>query len=234
MCRGTRKQATSECSFNFDNPKIIFKRDLSKLALNTHPDFAGIHHCYHMAFRALRLTSHFRLASNKLNVWSIAGISNFWIADNFDLYLHHMKLPPSPQELHVYTFPSDANLQQQLKRYASFEFLSFLQANTFDIHNLNPQHLQQAINRYISTEVLLDFNRLHSFKAHKTLSLEGLGKLLNFSHTQLHNRNRKIHARRQHLLDEVSKQSKVVDHYLNQNDFSPNPTDFWNCSYARK
>lgn len=68
MCRGTRKQVTSECSFNFDNPKIIFKRDLSKLALNTHPDFVCIHQCYHMAFRALRLTSHFSLASNKLNV----------------------------------------------------------------------------------------------------------------------------------------------------------------------
>ncbi len=92
-----------------------------KLALNTHPDFAGIHHCYHMAFLALRLTSHFRLASNKLNVWSIAGISNFWIADNFRFVAaSHEASAFTSGITDVQTFPPDANLQQQLKHYASF------------------------------------------------------------------------------------------------------------------
>ncbi|MHA3056597.1 hypothetical protein ACX1NT_01545 [Acinetobacter sp. ANC 5584] len=211
----------------FGIPKELCCKKFNKIQISIHPDFSGIYICYREAFKSLKADLSIFTSSPKLHLWKDPNISGYTVANSFQWYLYFSKNMPKNIKLFIQPFPPEKEKIELLKKAESSEFIQFISSFAHDVNRLNPQKLLRLINTHISSEVILTLNKENSYKPHATMSLELLAKLLSQTRNQLNYRNKAIAKERQYVLDELEKNSEIVQQLLNNPNFILSPDQLW-------
>ncbi|MHA3116568.1 hypothetical protein E0H86_11720 [Acinetobacter sp. ANC 4635] len=218
-------------AFDFNDEFGILKelccKNFNKIQISIHPDFSGIYICYREAFKSLKSDLSILTSAPKLYVWKDPNISGYAVAHSSHWYLYFSKSMPNNIKLSIQLFPQEKEKIEQLKKVASSEFIKFLSSYHHDLDRMNPEKLLRLINTHISSEVILTLNKENSYKPHTKMSLELLAKLLSQTRNQLNYRNKAIAKERQYVLDELEKNSEIVQQLLNNPNFILSPDQLW-------
>jgi hypothetical protein len=211
----------------FGTPKELLCKRFNKNQIRLHSCFSGIYLCYQEASKSLITDLSMFNPKRELHVWKDPTISHYIVANNLKWYLYWSKKEPENINLLVRPFTFNTEKIELLKKIESSEFMIFLSSCLFDKRRLNPEKLLALINSYISSEVILDLNKKDALKAHSTMSLNQLAKLLKHTPAQLRHCNRNINNERQNVLNKLEQSSKIVHQLLNNPDFVLSPDQLW-------
>lgn len=211
----------------FGTPKELLCKEFNKNKFSLHPNFSGIYLCYQEAFKSLVTDLSMFNPTRALHVWKDPSISNYLITNNLQWYWYWSETASKNINLLIRPFTLNIEKIELLKNIVSSEFIKFLSSCYFDLDRLNPEKLLHLINTHISSEVILKLNKKDSSKAHSTMSLNLLAKLLKHTPAQLRYRNKNINKERQNVLKELEQTSKIIPQLLNNPDFVLAPDQLW-------
>ena len=214
----------------FGVPRKLNDKDFNKLEINIHPDFYGIFLCFDELLKSHKITLNLlfeqQIQPLQLSVWKDQAYMGYRVATDLLKFIYLNK-NPQKINLNIYNYPIENTQIQHLKQLESKIFLDILTSFHTDLQKLNPKKMLSMINHQISAKVILELNKKNSFKPHRKMSLELFAKLLSVDRNQLNYRIRTVELPRKNQLNQLEKNSPIIQEMLNNPNYELNTYDIW-------